>query len=141
MYVFALTAGLVVLADQAVKMRVQRSGRIVSLGKIGSVRTSDATIWLTRGVRRGPLTIWACWVSGAAGLAAAVAILPSLALWAGLLAGGSLSHALETARRGRVIDYVCLTFWPAFNLADALITIGAAGVLIRLGAAAWKIAA
>ena len=38
-----------------------------------------------------------------------------------------MSHALETSLRGCIIDYVRLRFWPAFNLADVAITVGAAG--------------
>jgi lipoprotein signal peptidase len=32
--------------------------------------------------------------------------------------------------RGGVSDYVCLRVWPAFNLADVAITVGAIGVLL-----------
>ncbi len=32
--------------------------------------------------------------------------------------------------RGSVSDYVCLRFWPAFNLADVAITVGAIGLLL-----------
>jgi lipoprotein signal peptidase len=37
---------------------------------------------------------------------------------------------IETSRRGRVCDYLCLRFWPAFNLADAAISIGAVGFVV-----------
>ena len=32
----------------------------------------------------------------------------------------------------RVSDYVCLRFWPAFNLADLALTAGAIGILTEL---------
>jgi signal peptidase II len=56
--------------------------------------------------------------------------LPGSEWCAALLLGGSLSHMIETSRRGRVCDYLCLRFWPAFNLADAAITIGAIGSIV-----------
>jgi len=58
--------------------------------------------------------------------------IPSSALFVGLLLGGSLSNAVENARRGSVSDYVCLRFWPAFNLADLALAAGAIGTLAEL---------
>jgi lipoprotein signal peptidase len=58
-------------------------------------------------------------------------LFPPCGWFAGALLGGSLSHALETSLRGRVVDYVRLRFWPAFNLADVAITAGALGVLAQ----------
>jgi signal peptidase II len=51
----------------------------------------------------------------------------------GLIAGGAVGNLIDRLRFGRVIDfldvYVGLYHWPAFNVADAAITIGA-GLLI-----------
>ena len=57
--------------------------------------------------------------------------LPGCGWCAALLLGGSLSHMIETSRRGRVCDYLCLRFWPAFNLADAAISIGTVGFIVQ----------
>ena len=46
--------------------------------------------------------------------------------------GQFIDVALRTARRGRVCDYLCLRFWPAFNLADAAISIGTVGFIVRV---------
>ena len=54
--------------------------------------------------------------------------------WVGMLLGGSSSHALESAVRGSISDYICLRFWPAFNLADVAITVGAIGVIVTMAA-------
>jgi lipoprotein signal peptidase len=51
--------------------------------------------------------------------------------------GGSLSHAWETTVHGSVSDYVCLRFWPAFDLADVALTIGALGWLVGV----WPVVA
>ncbi len=66
-------------------------------------------------------------------LVALTARLPGCEWCAALLLGGSLSHMIETSRRGRVCDYLCLRFWPAFNLADAAILIGTVGFIVRAG--------
>jgi signal peptidase II len=48
---------------------------------------------------------------------------------AGLIAGGAVGNALDRIRFGKVVDfidvYVQTWHWPAFNIADAAITVGA----------------
>ena len=48
---------------------------------------------------------------------------------AGLIAGGAIGNAIDRLRFGKVVDfidvYVQEWHWPAFNVADAAITIGA----------------
>jgi signal peptidase II len=58
-------------------------------------------------------------------------------LWlsVGLLAGGALGNLADRVRAGAVTDFIDLPLWPAFNLADVAITLGAVGlVLSSLGA-------
>ena len=50
-------------------------------------------------------------------------------VFVGLLLGGSLSNAVESSMRGSITDYICLRFWPAFNLADLALAAGAIGIL------------
>ncbi|RJX34310.1 MAG: signal peptidase II [Desulfarculus sp.] len=50
-------------------------------------------------------------------------------LWAlGLICGGALGNLVDRVRLGKVLDFVDLYWgawhWPAFNLADAAITLG-----------------
>jgi signal peptidase II len=59
-------------------------------------------------------------------------VLPALGGPFGLMLGGALSHALETSVRGSVCDYVCLRFWPAFDLADVALAVGALGLGVQL---------
>ncbi len=54
-----------------------------------------------------------------------------VAVGAGLLVGGSLGNLIDRLIHGAVTDFIDLDRWPAFNLADCGITIGA--VLIVLG--------
>ena len=61
---------------------------------------------------------------------------PGLALSVGLLAGGALGNLADRVRASAVTDFIDLPLWPAFNLADVAITLGALGlVLTTLGAA------
>ena len=50
-------------------------------------------------------------------------------LGAGLIAGGAIGNAIDRLRFGKVVDfidvYVQTWHWPAFNIADAAITVGA----------------
>lgn len=49
---------------------------------------------------------------------------PGMWLAAGLVAGGALGNLIDRLSSGEVTDYVDILAWPAFNLADAAITIG-----------------
>jgi signal peptidase II len=49
----------------------------------------------------------------------------------GLLVGGSVSNLADRVREGHVTDFIHVTHWPTFNLADSFIVIGVA--LLALG--------
>lgn len=126
------------LLDQVVKLLVRNwlQDGSLSLGPIGAVRVTWASIWLTRGAGRWtPASMWALWIFAASALAITGAQVPALALPCGLVLGGSLSHAVEMSLRGSICDYVCVRFWPAFDLADVALTVGTAGILLQLVAA------
>jgi signal peptidase II len=53
----------------------------------------------------------------------------------GLVIGGSVSNLIDRVRLGHVTDFLDLTYWPAFNLADSFIVIGVAALLLALVAA------
>ena len=42
-----------------------------------------------------------------------------------LICGGAVGNLIDRLRLGYVTDFISLSFWPAFNVADAAITIGA----------------
>jgi signal peptidase II len=50
---------------------------------------------------------------------------PWLWLAAGLIAGGALGNLADRARTGAVTDFFDPPLWPAFNIADVAITVGA----------------
>jgi signal peptidase II len=130
-----LTLLLVPLIDLMLKLVLRRmlGSRAVALGPFGSLRVVAGRIWLARPGRRSyPATLWTLWALAAGALIILSPWIPSSRLFVGLLLGGSLANALESSLRGRVSDYVCLRFWPAFNLADVALTAGAIGVLAGL---------
>ncbi len=45
---------------------------------------------------------------------------------AGLICGGAVGNIIDRMIFGEVIDFIDLSFWPAFNLADAAVVIGIA---------------
>jgi len=54
----------------------------------------------------------------------------------GSILGGALGNLVDRIRLGKVIDYLDFSFrqfhWPAFNIADAAITLGALALIISL---------
>ena len=55
-------------------------------------------------------------------------------LWlpTGLLLGGAAGNLLDRARHGAVTDFLDPPLWPAFNVADAAITVGVLALLVVL---------
>ena len=48
----------------------------------------------------------------------------------GMLLGGALGNIVDRVREGAVVDYLKLPHWPAFNVADAAITVGVVVLLV-----------
>ncbi len=55
---------------------------------------------------------------------------PLVWLPTGMLLGGALGNIVDRIREGAVIDYLKLPHWPAFNVADASITLGVVILLV-----------
>ncbi len=54
-------------------------------------------------------------------------------LFLSLVIGGALGNLFDRIFRGFVIDFVAIGWWPVFNLADALLTIGIFLILVFYG--------
>jgi signal peptidase II len=137
---FVTAIGLVVLVDQGTKLALRRflKPRTASLGRLGHIRIVDANTWMERlGSGLTAPALVAVWFMAAFPLVLVTTSLPSTLPFVGLLLGGSLSQAIESLVRGGVTDYVCLRIWPAFNLADVAITLGALGVVAHGAAHVW----
>jgi signal peptidase II len=50
---------------------------------------------------------------------------PMVGVAAALVAGGAMGNLADRIVRGTVVDFVDFRFWPAFNIADSAVTIGA----------------
>jgi signal peptidase II len=49
---------------------------------------------------------------------------PGMWIAVGLLAGGALGNLIDRVRIAEVTDYIDLSSWPPFNLADVAVTLG-----------------
>jgi signal peptidase II len=121
----------VVLLDQATKAIAVRSlapGGMLSLA-------ANRGWWLGR-VPTAPVLVglWSlalgCAVLAATGPALAANDLARVGLVVAL--AGATSNLCDWLRRGGVIDFIALGWWPTFNLADVAIVVG---VAVALGAA------
>lgn len=85
--------------------------------------------WLFSGIAAAVGVVLAVWLYRQPGTAR----LEPLAL--ALVLGGALGNLIDRLRLGHVVDFIQLhyreLYWPAFNLADSAITLGA-GLLILL---------
>ena len=50
----------------------------------------------------------------------------------GLITAGGLANLIDRVRWGGVVDYLAISFWPRFNLADCLILAGLLGLMYSL---------
>ena len=123
--------GLVVAADQASKAAI-----VANLGP-GQVSSLPLGFQLARVANHGV----AFGFLGGGGAVVVVVTIAALAfvlawfaldprrpwLWlaVGLIAGGALGNLADRARTGAVIDFIDPPLWPAFNVADVAITLGA----------------
>lgn len=54
--------------------------------------------------------------------------LPAIPL--GLIIGGAFGNLADRIFLGRVTDFIALSFWPTFNVADSSIFIGVAAIIV-----------
>ena len=129
------TAGLVVAVDQATKQlaisgieRGDHEDVFFGLGLTNARNTGVAF-----GVLEGGGAIVGILIGVSLALLVAYFVvnraMPWLWLPVGLLLGGALGNLADRAREGAVIDFIDPVAWPAFNVADACIVIGVAGLL------------
>ena len=79
----------------------------------------------------------ALWIVESAALVALVVLVPvfrdiAVQVSLGAAFGGATGNLLDRLRRGRVVDFIDLGFWPVFNLADVAIVSGAAVAILAI---------
>ena len=135
---FFAIAVLVVAADQITKLVIVRNvvqgDHIRVLGSwlvISHIRNSGAAFGTLRGFG-GVLAMIA--LAGVGVFAVVLWRQPRtvVGVAAGLVAGGALGNLVDRIVRGTVVDFIDFRFWPAFNVADAAITIGVILLVIEL---------
>ncbi len=140
-----LLSALIVLFDQLTKVLVVRS---FTLGQRRPVIDSffDITLVYNKGAAFSFLAGaggWQRWFFIGLGLAAVAFMLYLLwrhgqqklfALGIALILGGAIGNIIDRILRGQVVDFVLLFwkdfYWPAFNVADCGITVGAALLIL-----------
>jgi signal peptidase II len=144
-----LVAAAVLIADQATKAIVEltiaprETIPLAPFLALTHVRNTGAAFGLLAAAPPGirlPL-FFAVTVLAGAGLVAYLRRTPADRRWLvaglGAILGGALGNLVCRARYGAVIDFVDVhvgeLHWPAFNVADAAITVGVALVLLRAG--------
>jgi signal peptidase II len=130
--------GIVVLLDQAskdaIRAALEPGERIDLLLGIHLVDVSN------RGIAFGLLgdggaLVLAITIAALAGMVVWFALQPSRpGLWlaVGLLAGGALGNLADRARQDAVTDFIDAPLWPAFNVADVAITLGAVVLVLSV---------
>jgi signal peptidase II len=146
--VYALIALLIFLGDQATKVMVEQS-----IPQYATIPVVPHFLNLTH--MKNPGVAFGLFADSPAAWKTALLIVISLALlvtvlgivwksrrlaWESgvglaLILGGALSNLLDRVRMGRVVDFIDVYFrsyhWPAFNLADSAIVVGAGFLILH----------
>jgi signal peptidase II len=126
----ALVAVAVVAADQASKAIVRSAigpfERVQVIPGVHLIDTRNSGVAFSVFSGGGALVVIVAVVALAALLAFFLTHLHRRLVWlpTGLLLGGAAGNLVDRARLGGVTDWIKLPHWPAFNLADACITVG-----------------
>ncbi len=130
--IFVLTAFAVLVVDQFLKYVVLLSTPTLtfSLFSIHLVQNTGAGFGILK-----DHTPWLAIIS----LIVALAVIyyyPKLStekipqfFW-GLFLGGVIGNLLDRILRGAVVDFIDVGFWPAFNVADAAITVAVIALIV-----------
>jgi signal peptidase II len=140
-YALALVLAVAVLAaDQLTKWLVRAQVDDLPLGLIGGLRidlTYNSGISFSRFASAGDVVIV---LVAAVALGVAVALVlspPRYRPALGVILGGAIGNLVDRLRfDGAVVDFIELSIWPSFNVADVAIVVGVVivGLQVVLGA-------
>ena len=126
----ALVAVAVIAADQVSKAIVRGSigpfERVKVIPGVHLVDTRNSGVAFSVFSGGGALVVIVAVVALAALVAFFFTHLHRRLVWlpTGMLLGGAAGNLIDRVRLGAVTDWIELPHWPAFNLADACITVG-----------------
>mgnify|MGYP001618776957 CR=1 FL=1 len=132
LWLFLLVSSIVVVIDQTTKWIFIRFEPVAQIGIL------KFHLIYNTGAGFGILQDKALWL-GLVSLAVAIGVgwyykkLPQQSMvqvLVGLFLGGVVGNMFDRLIRGRVVDFIDFTYWPAFNVADAALTISAIGLVI-----------
>ena len=135
----ASVAAVVLVADQVTKALVRSS---ISLGEsrhlipgvtLVHAQNSGIAFSLFSGGQAGVIVVAAIVITAVLTYFARHRERPWMWLACGMVFGGALGNLIDRLRVGQVTDFVKLPDWPAFNVADASITLGVLALLWVVG--------
>jgi signal peptidase II len=134
----ALVAVAVVVADQVSKAIVRSSigpfEQVKVIPGVHLINTRNSGVAFSVFSGGGVLVVVVAVVALGALLAFFFTHLHRRLVWlpTGMLLGGAAGNLIDRARQGGVTDWIKLPHWPAFNLADACITLGVLALIYVL---------
>jgi len=135
LHFFLIVIGVVIL-DQLTKYLVQSSLQVgesvFALGffSISYVTNTGIAFGLLGGTNT--LLIWIS-IMFIGGILFYLDRIADNAFWS-LVLGGAVGNLIDRIAHGYVVDFLDLSFWPTFNVADSCISIGIVGLMIL----SWK---
>jgi len=125
-YLFWSTAAIIVFLDQLSKILIDYFQP--QLLFVHLVQNTGAGFGILKGQ-----TMWLALISFIVALAVIInykkiSSRPFTQLLWGLFLGGVIGNLIDRTIRGYVIDFIDLQVWPAFNVADAAITVSVIGL-------------
>ena len=127
----ALVAAVVVVADQVTKAivrdQIKPGQRVDVLPGIDLINTRNTGVAFSLLSGGGPLVVLVAILALGALVAFFVTHLDRPLVWlpVGLLIGGAAGNLIDRLRDGAVTDFIDFPWWPAFNVADSAISVGA----------------
>jgi signal peptidase II len=134
-----LAAAAVLIADQISKaLVVSRTTSHKSVQERPFVSIQQVVnrrgVLASFGGRTTVLGIWAIAMASSALVLQCGILGPSTlgSIGMGAAVGGATGNLLDQLRRGAIIDFIAIKMWPAFNLADVAIILGAALTMLSI---------
>jgi signal peptidase II len=132
---FLLAAIIVVILDQLLKLFFKRliesTGEIILIKNFLSITIATNTgagFSILSGMNL--LLIWLAVIVIGGILYFSAKVKKHYLIPLGFIFGGAIGNLIDRLIYGHVIDFIAFSFWPIFNLADSMITIGSIMLII-----------
>jgi len=133
-YIF-LTALIILIIDQLTKYFLMVETPVIIVDgflQIKSIFNSGMAFGLMQGQNMMLVWLTLLFIGAIVYYSDEVAETKPLAIFVGLIIGGAIGNLIDRIFLGNVRDFIAFNFWPAFNVADAALTIGAIGIIILI---------